>query len=140
MLLVMVSCSKDDSEESSQVIIKSNELKSVDGYAFGKYYFNNKHKIFIPYAYEIEAGLEESIISTFSACDAICPNSDSNHKSDTYINLYSSGNGICFYCNICKSQYDIKTGNALNNEAQNKKLSTFRISYDKGNKSYTLSK
>lgn len=132
-LLVLSACSDD---ESSEVKISFNEsqLQSIDGVDTGKYFKSIDHSsnqvrfiVYLPYPDNKE--------STY-ACNAICPNTEYNHRDDIYIRIDTETEE--YYCPQCGARFNISNGAPLNDAAKDHQLQIYKLFYNSKTKNFHI--
>jgi len=129
--VVLASCNSENEEnEDGSITVRESEI--ISKYYTGKKYNLYFSKINVHYDTASEQ-LKECV------CDAICPIRE-NHIPEPNIGVKISNERSTYVikCSQCKAEFDIDTGQGLNDAARDYKIQVYDYIYDSKHREYTI--
>lgn len=129
--LFLITCSDDDTTSSRSMSFSEKSVVVLPNINIGKYHISMDRDSIPTYsAYLPFPDKEKSI-----ACDASYLNQ--YNKKESYLRLMSGSESVV-YDPTTNAQFDINTGNSLNDEAKGYKIMVYDVSYNKTAGTYYL--
>lgn len=129
--LCFISCSDDDDTASRSMSFSEKSVVVLPNIGVGKYHINLDRDSIPTYsAYLPFTDKEKSV-----GCDASYLNQ--YNKTESYLRLMSGSESVV-YDPVTNAQFDINTGNPLNDEAKGYKIMVYDVSYNKTAGTYYL--